>query len=180
MGLVQSQLDYYEEETKEHAHADEWLERGTNRCLGVALVLTALFLLSAAFQKAQFTGAGIPVIGSALAWLTLAGLASHDYLKALATVFGAGMPAIAAALSAIRNHGEYGQQVARYSGMVRQLEFYRRSLERLTDDSPPPHARLSRLSSAELASLARSITATLLEELHQWRAMLHTKDIERS
>jgi hypothetical protein len=92
-------------------------------------------------------------------------------------VVGALLTAAAAALAAMRNHGEYAQIAARYEGTWEALRGIQSQLAaRLPNDqpdfSPPP------LRSAALASIVGDATDNLIQEVQGWRAILRKKEIE--
>jgi hypothetical protein len=91
-------------------------------------------------------------------------------------VVGALFPAGAAALSAIKSHGEYAQNALRYQGMAREL----RSVEGELSTYGGQLNQGLRPAYDNIARRAVSTTAYLLEEVNQWRTILQMKVLERT
>jgi hypothetical protein len=156
--LVDDQICYFEAEAPFQHKSNEILERWTKICVSVALVATLAYLcLPLEWEKVQLLGDATP--------------------SKIVTVLGAILTTAAAALSAIRNHGEYAQIAARFEGTCQSLRAIKDQLaarlpDRRPDFSPPT------LRSASLASIVGAATDVLVQEVQGWRAILQTKEIE--
>ncbi len=184
-GLVRDQIAYYEKEMELHNHTDERLEYLTKWALGLGLAATLGYLAFHVIYK--YTGLawvpGYPSIRSTAKFLfgaDFGGECLSVVLRSIATALGAGLPACAAALAAIRNSGEYTQIAIRYAGQVSELSRIEREFERLSDDAAKnsPLRRDPDWGSAELTTLAKKTTTVLTDEVHHWHSMLFTKEIE--
>ena len=149
-GLVDEQAAFFGEERNEHEETDRWLETWHERCLWGAMVATLVYLLC---WGVKFW----------FGWET-----AYGYVHAPMTFCAAGLPALAAAFYAIRQHGEYGQQQGRYLGMAAAMREHGRKL-----------AESATVASGEaLAARTAEVVETLLQEMYHWRGMLQPKQVE--
>ena len=147
--LVDEQAKFFTAEQAEHKETDHWLEQWHEWCLWGAIGVTVLYL----------------VCYIASPW---AGPVAYRYVRQPAAFLAASLPAAAAALLAIRQHGEYAQQEGRYQGMIAAMEVHGRQL-----------SDVEAIASGEaLASITAEIVETLLQELYQWRGMLQPKQVQ--
>jgi hypothetical protein len=163
--LVVSQISYFEDEVHFQQKSNEVLERWTKACVLVAAAATAGYL---AYLTADLVLPARLPIPRQIGKTTLANIVA---------VLGALLTTAAAALSAIRSHGEYGQIAARYEGTWEALRGIQSQLasrlpNRRPDFSPPP------LRSASLTSMVGAATDILSQEVLGWRAILQKKEIE--
>jgi hypothetical protein len=162
--LVVDQISYLREEALFQHKSDEVLERWIKTCVLIAGVVTFAYLLAVLARQFLPTPLGMePLSGET---------AGH-----VVAVFAALLTSAAAALSAMRNHGEYAQIAARFEGASGGLEGIRSKLAaRLPNRrlDPPPRP----LRSASLASIVRAATDILIQEVQGWRAILQKKEIE--
>lgn len=156
--LVVDQIGYLEGEAKFQQKSDDVLECWTWTFVAAAGVVTVAFFLYLAIS-------GFQDAGSIRDWGRIVGS-----LGALCT-------ATAAALSAIRSHGEYAQIAARYEGTWEALQSIQSRLAARLSDR---HADYSspRLRSAWLASIVGEATDILIREVQGWQAILQKKEIE--
>jgi hypothetical protein len=163
--LVVDQISYFEDEVHFQQKSDQVLERWIKACVLVAAAATVGYLAYAVADLVLPPRLQMPhQIGET----TLANIVG---------VVGALLTAAAAALAAMRNHGEYAQIAARYEGTWEALRGIQSQLAaRLPNDqpdfSPPP------LRSAALASIVGDATDNLIQEVQGWRAILRKKEIE--
>ena len=155
--LIANQINYLQDESRFQQKSDETLEWWTKALVAAAAGGTILFFLY------LVVGEVMPV--------------PKGDLGRVVSACGALLTATAAALSAIRSHGEYAQIAARYEGSWEALQGVQgrlaaRQPERRRDDS-----RL-RLRSARLASAVGEATDILIGEVQGWRAILQKKEIE--
>jgi hypothetical protein len=156
--LIVDQISYLKGEAPFHQRSDETLERYVKSCVFVALAATFAYLFLPAHLRMQH----------------LLGEVTPGEIVA---VFGALLTMTAAALSAIRSHGEYAQIAARFQGARESLQAIQSQLaarlpNRRPDFSPPP------LRSASLYSITGEATDILIQEVQGWRAILQKKEIE--
>jgi hypothetical protein len=98
-----------------------------------------------------------------------------EVLQEVALGFGIFCPALAATLAAIRAQGEFVQLETRYKGMQVSLEDLRvRFAATLRDAEAHPMPLLS----WRLANYTKEAAAWMLDEVSQWRGLLHTREIE--
>jgi hypothetical protein len=156
--LVVDQISYFEEEAPFQYKSDVFLERSIKTCVLIALTVTLAYLFPPVlFWLQKLLGESIP--------------------GEIVAVLGAFLTSTAAALAAIRNHGEYAQIAARFEGsrealLAIQAQLAARLPDRRPDFSPPP------LRSAYLASVVGRATDILIQEVQGWRAVLQKKEIE--
>jgi hypothetical protein len=159
--LVVDQISYLQEEALFQRKSDEVLEVWTKIFVLIAGAVTLVYLL-ACYPLAALASKFLPAPTSA---------------ENIVAVFGALLTTAAAALSAIRTHGEYAQIAARFEGASGGLKVIQDKLaaslpNRRPDFSPP------QLRSASLASIVRAATDILIQEVQGWRAILQKKEIE--
>jgi hypothetical protein len=159
--LVVDQISYLQEEALFQHKSDEFLELWTKIFVLIAGGVTFVYLL-ASYLMAALASKFLPTLSSA---------------ENTVAVFGALLTTAAAALSAIRSHGEYAQIAGRFEGASGGLQVIQGTLfaslpNRRPDFSPPA------LRSASLASLVRAATDILIQEVQGWRAILQKKEIE--
>lgn len=172
--LVRNQIRYFESEAGFYHRADELLEKYTNRCIFLAFLVTVAYLITPYVFLLALSFNMPTEMSNAL---REASIKAPSFAGPVATVVGALMPAIAAALSAIRSQGEYAQIAARYqgiSGTLKQLEYqFVRML---------PNGKCNRndqpLRSAEVAELLLAATNSLFQEVVGWQSILRKKKIE--
>jgi hypothetical protein len=158
---VAYQYEYYADAREKQERTDTHLERVVGRLVCTVFIITAAYI----------------VLHWLADWLNLGELASGlNQLKPWTTVIGALFPAGAAALSAIRNHGEYAQNALRYRGMAVTLHGVMREL---AEQRGALDGDLTRAYN-KVAKLAISTTAYLLQEVYQWRTILQMKGLERT
>jgi hypothetical protein len=172
--LIRNQINYFESEAEVHFRADEVLETWMKRCILLAVFVTFAYLTTpyAATLILQFN---LPDrLSGVLGELSLG---MPKITTSIATTVGATMPALAAALAAIRSHGEYAQIAARYQGTSRSLHLLEDEIgRRLPDGRRNRHGQP--LRSAEVAELLLAATTSLFQEVISWQSMLRTKEIE--
>jgi hypothetical protein len=151
--LIQGQIEYFQGEALESEETDEWLERWILRSLVSSVTLTVLFL-GFHFATQPFLPSN-PALENA-----------HLWFKNVATCAGALGPATAAALAAIRGHGEYKQQALRYLSAAELLKTIRGALH--------PGS----VTMADVRDAARRSATVLSDELFQWRNVRSEKRIE--
>jgi len=171
--LIGDQISYFESEAAFYHRADERLEALIKRCILLAFLITFLYL-TLPYLLPLLLHLEMPKL-SEIVRQTLAKMPIRA--SPFATALGALMPAIAAALSAIRSHGEYAQIAARYRGTsdaLQQLEY--QAVQML------PDRRRNRighpLRSAEVAELLLAATNSLFQEVIGWQSILRKKEIE--
>jgi hypothetical protein len=156
--LVVEQIEYFQTEAPFQYKSDKFLERSIKVCVIIAGAATAAYLIPPTqWVMHQVLGEAAP--------------------GRIVPVLGALLPAAAAALAAIRHHGEYAQIAARYEGASAALQMIHAQLaarlpNHRRDFSPPP------LRSASLASMVGEATDILIQEVQGWRAILQKKEIE--
>jgi hypothetical protein len=158
--LIDDQIEYFQREAPFQQKSDEILERSIKVCVITAGLVTAAYL----FPLTHFA---------------IDSLLGDSAPERIVPVLGALLPAAAAAVAAVRNHGEYAQIAARYEGAGTALGMIRSQLaarlpNRRPDFSPPP------LRSAPLASIVARASDILIQEVQGWRAILQKKEIEPS
>lgn len=171
--LVQDQLSFYESEAAFNYRADELLESYTLRCFVVAFGAALFYVVTPYLLRVVESTGGVAVSSSQME------TAIH-LLKSTGpavTVIGALMPAIGAALSAIRNHGEYAQIAARFRGIHGSLRVAENELTRLLPNRRGMRTQ-STMRSSILADILQSTTDALFQEVVGWRAILQNKIIE--
>lgn len=158
---VASQERFFEKAQHEQHEANEHLETWVGLLVGLVLAATLLYiaghLLVERFGTCQLQR-GMDIAGK---WVM---------------VVGALFPAAAAALSAIKSHGEYAQNDLRYQGMARELK----SVERELSAYGTQLDKDLLLGYNNIAKRAVTTTAYLLEEVNQWRTILQMKVLERT
>jgi hypothetical protein len=163
--LVTEQISYLEGEVHFQQKSDEVLESWTKGCVSVAFVVTLAYLIYRFADSFLLPG------------LQMEHVLGETAPRRVVSVLGALLTAAAAALAAMRSHGEYAQIAARYEGTCEALrEIQSQLTARLPDHqldfSPPP------LRSATLAAIIRQATDDLVQEVQGWRAILQKKEIE--
>jgi hypothetical protein len=188
-GLVRDQLEYYRNQVVTHRHTEERLERAGRRLVIWALLVTTAYLILHLLHH-QHWFAAIPGYGKlrdvvfpalAAAGIEAPGEAISDFGRRLAIVFGAGLPAWAGALAAIRSNGEHNQISLRYGGQAVALSRIEREFGLLADDPGPKQPlRAAALgwNSRDLARLLQRTTGILTQEVEHWHSLLFTKEIE--
>jgi hypothetical protein len=170
--LVTSQVNYYRDEVDFHHRSDHALEKAVYRCVALAAAISASLLI-ATVARNMLEGATAPVAAKAHDLLVLI----LHHVETGAAILGAMLPALAAALSAIRSHGEYEQIASRYQGTAEGLQPIQAFLA-----AHLPDARLEDapavLSSDVLANRLEEATDLLVQEVMGWRSILQTKTIE--
>jgi len=153
--LIIDQIHFLQDEAKFQQKSDRVLERCTWALVFAAGIVTLAFFPYLWISGIQHAGDSGRIVGA----------------------FGALCTATAAALSAIRSHGEYAQIAARYEGTSEALQAVQTRLAaRLPDCRPdysPPRPR-----SAWLVSTIGEATDILIREVQGWRAILQMKEIE--
>jgi hypothetical protein len=156
--LIEDQICYLQGEASFQQKSDDVLERWIKACVIVAGVATIAYLF--------------PPTHSAISYLL-----GDSVPDRVVPVLGALLPAGAAALAAMRSHGEYAQIAARYEGANAALQVKRNQLATRLPDRRPDFEPRS-LSSAQLASIVGEATDILIQEVQGWRAILQKKEIE--
>ena len=156
--LVVDQIEYFEDEIPFHTKSDEALERWIKGCVLIAAAVTLAYVL--------------PPVHALMERVM-----EETEPQRVVPVLGALLPAAAAALGAIRNHGEYAQIAARYEGACAALGVIKSQLAARLPDRRPDVVR-SPMSSTSLTSVIMSTTNILFQEVHGWKAILQTKEIE--
>jgi hypothetical protein len=173
--LVAGQISYFDGESEFQVRSDEVLECATWWVVWLAICITGLYLLwHASLCVLEFTKPG---------WAPAPKMESlsHCLLGARTWVifFGALLPAVAAAISSVRGHGEYLQLATRFQGAAAALrEIQVQMTRRLQDRRFEANAVAPR--SAWLARLIASATEVLADEVMTWRAIFQKKNIEPS
>ena len=103
--------------------------------MAIAFAVTTLYLLQHYCSRVEV------ILGQVRA--ALGGTLDQADFEAVVAVTGALLPALAAALSSIRSHGEYAQIAARYDGARHYLETIEGQItvrlpNRRQDYAPPP------------------------------------------
>ncbi len=158
---VDYQYKYYSQACKSQETTDGRLELTIG--LLVWAVLIVLFLYLASYGLAAWL--------SPTKWMDEVEL----FMPAVAAI-SAILPAIAAALSAIKSHGEYAQNALRYHGMAITLRELR---SELAEQRGALNGDLTRAYNG-IAKLGISTSAYLLQEVYQWRTILQMKELERT
>jgi hypothetical protein len=188
-GLVRDQIGYYRLEIEEHTYTEHRLEQLGKHCLTWAFLGTLGFLSFHIMHELHWLDAlpgyqavrGVVFAASAAAGVEQPGQELVELGRRLAIVLGAGLPAWAGALAAIRSQGEHNQIALRYGGQIAALTRIEHSFDLLTDEpSKRSPLRLAPLAwkSTELMSLMLDTTNVLTDEVHHWHSMLYTKEIE--
>jgi hypothetical protein len=158
---VSYQYEYYAHSSKKQEKTDARLDQMIGVLVRTVLVLLFVYLASHILAN----------------WLSLEKWkAALDYLKPWITAVSAILPAVSAALSAIKSHGQYAQNALRYRGMAVTLE---EMIRELAQQRGAPNGDLARAYNS-IARLASSTAAYLLQEVYQWRTILQMKGLERS
>lgn len=172
--LIRNQIDYFESEASFYHRADEMLEKYIRRSIFLAFLITLLYL-SAPYILSLLIHLNISVELNGVLTTTLQKIPTVG--GPVSTAVGATMPAIAAALSAIRSHGEYAEIGARYqatSGALQQLE---KQAARIMPDGRRNQVAQP-LRSAAVTELLLSATNSLFQEVIGWQSILRKKEIE--
>jgi hypothetical protein len=155
--LVIDQISYLQDEAQFEHISDKVLARWTWACVIIAAAVTCAYLPYGLKEIILHT------------W--------ESRLSEIVGALGALFTATAAALAAIRSHGEYAQIAARYEGTWEALKYIQNRLDRRLPDRRPDYAP-PRLRSAWLASSIGEATESLIGEVQGWRATLQKKEIE--
>jgi hypothetical protein len=172
--LIRNQITYFESEATFYNEADERLETYINWCIAIAFVVTISYLAISLLLPLILRSSSTAIIVEFLQQLETR-MTSTGAL--LATFFGALMPAIAAALAALRSHGEYAPIAARYLGTSSALQrLERQVLLTLPDRRRNPAIKSA--SSAEVSEQIVAATSSLFQEVIGWQSVLKKKKIE--
>jgi hypothetical protein len=171
--LVAGQIDYFAEECALQQKSHDSL---TGAITGLVVVATTAVLIYLAIYTLEHFSADLFGAAWAAAHEQAMLEISHKMGKASAWL-GILLPAVAAALAAMRSFGEYEQLAARYRGMRDALEailvFLRGRLPDVGTDR-----EIAPLRSAVLVRKTFEATAALAEETSGWGALFQGKDIE--
>jgi hypothetical protein len=171
--LIVGQIGYYKDEAEFNHRSDRRLEIWGWCCVGLAAVATGLYLIVYVLLPKL---AVCPSFGPEFCQKLFDEDVRHA-ASLVASAVGVLMPAIAAAISAIRHHGEYAQITGRFHSTAAALAESERDLERSLPDlrrgKPTP-------SSASTAHVVLRTTDALLQEVQGWNAILRKKEIELS
>jgi hypothetical protein len=148
--LVARQIRFFESEAHENECTNRWLEKWINWSLRVSLIITGSFLAAA-----------LVLYLTDQTWEE-----GYHWAMHVATFAGAICPAAAAALSAIRSHGEYAQQAGRYETAKTLLEDLQETFPSITDSAP------------QLRETTQNAVTVLADEVFQWRNMRDHKQID--
>jgi hypothetical protein len=169
---VGDQRTYYRDEAVFNQKSDAVMERNINRSVSVALVMTSLYLM--AHWLEPWLDCPISQFGESLK-LTPLIESFKTYSTQVVTVLGALMPATAAALSAIRHHGEYAQIALQYENTAAALQGVEYKLVSLLPDR---RNGTRQPRSSILHALMVQATDATFQEIQGWSAVLQKKEIE--
>lgn len=145
--LIKSQINYFDSEIESFTRADEFLEKCIKGCIVLAFSVAAIYLLIGPALSLLLQSNIPPALA---VWLGHIAPRIPKEGAHIATVLGALMPAIAAALAAIRSHGEYAQIAARYHGTSQALQ---QIAHQVQISMPDRRRSRSTLTSAEVSQL---------------------------
>jgi hypothetical protein len=173
--LVADQIGYFERESEFQRKSDEVLERATWWVVCIAIGITALYLFAHVvlwvLEATAPSWAPAAVTESLSLWVVAA--------RTWVIFGGALLPAVAAALSSVRGHGEYLQLATRFQGAAAGLrEIQVQMATRLQDRRFEANSAAPR--SAWLTGQIASATEVLADEVMTWRAIFQKKSIEPS
>jgi hypothetical protein len=155
------QYEYYAQSSKHQERTDGRLDRAIGILVWTVLGLLGVYLGLHFYADWFGPPRLIHLLDRARPWIT---------------AISATLPAIAAALSAIKNHGEYAQNTLRYRGMAVTLHDL---MGELAEQRGALNGDLTRAYGV-IARLAASTAGYLLEEVYQWRTILQMKELERT
>ena len=172
--LVRNQISYFESEAALYHRTDEFLERLTNRSILLAFLVTFASLVAPYLSRLVHHIDALSKVAAALD-------ASSDRIGVwpshAAITITILMPAVAAAVSAVRNHGEYAQIAARYNGISQSLKQIEYKLLHILPDAQQIGSTQA-VGSSQVAALLLAATSAMFQEVVGWQAILQKKRIE--
>jgi hypothetical protein len=172
--LVRNQISYFESESTLYHRTDEFLERFTNGCIVLAFLVTFAYLVGPYLSLLVHHIDALSKVGAALAAFPARVSVWAGPTAVIITIL---MPAVAATISAVRNHGEYAQIAARYSGISQSLRQIEYKLVHILPDARQT-VPMQPLRSADLVALLLTATSALFQEVVGWQSILQRKKIE--